>query len=266
MNVLRLKPVFLVVIIHSLALAQSPNAQFMSAIQFAVQEPSPELLVRSQGLVRQQFAQSLQNSEQLRMVPFEIRTFGNEVVFYVMTQDDVAVPMQGALTTMIQNLNGRVRTRGRSSFYATRPNEAVGGFLETVVNDTHTHVMSIMAQSVPLRDLLKQLKGQLGSLSYVIPGECAEKRIDWSFGKAQEGPIKPKTVEAVMDELATALNLKVEKKNDTMVFSGPCESVPTRRLPAPPTELLTANFAPVGIPAAYPAPQQIVFPVLPLGQ
>ncbi len=271
MKAFKLHPIFaLVIAAHSLALAiamAEGNSQFMSAIQFAVQEPTPELLMRSQGLVRQQFTKSLQNSPELAAVPFEMRTFGNEVVFYVMTPDDVAVPMQGALASMIQSLNGRVRSRGRSSFYATRPNEAVGGYLETVVNDTHTHVMSINAQSVPLRDLLKQLKGQLGGLSYVIPGDCAEKRIDWSFGRASDGmAAKPKTVEAVMDELATALNLKVKKINDTMIFSGPCETIPVRRMPAPPAELLTTDFAPIGPPTAYPRAQQIVFPVVPLGE
>lgn len=248
-----------------LAFGDVPNSQFVSAVQFAVQDTSPELIQRSQVLVRQQFARNLEGIPAFQDTPYEVRTFGNEVVFYLVTPRDVGVPMRSAVSSLIQDLTGKVRMRGRSSIYLTKLTQTRGGYLETIVNDKHTHIMSILAQSVPLRDLLKQLKTQLGSFSYLIPGECAEKRVDLNFGEDGSTPA-PKTIDMVLSELATLFNLKLEKKNDTMIFSGACDGVgPTRSMP-PPAELLTASLDESQGPFPNPRPHQIVFPVLPLGQ
>jgi hypothetical protein len=242
-----------------------PSSQFVSAVQFAVQDSSPELVQRSQVLVRQQFARNLELIPAFHDTPYEVRTFGNEVVFYLVTPSDVGIPMKYAVSSLIQDLTGKVRMRGRSSVYLTKLAQPRSGYLETIVNDKHTHIMSILAQSVPLRDLLKQLKTQLGSFSYLIPGECAEKRVDLNFGEEGSTPA-PKTIDMVLGELATLFNLKLEKKNDTMIFSGACDSGRPTRSVLSPTELLTASLDESQGPYPNPRPQQIVFPVLPLGQ
>src|SRR5688500_3711152 len=158
-------------------------AQFMSTVQMAIVENDPTLMRRSQDLVREQMLSGFQAFPQLSNRRYEIRTTGNEVVFYLVTNDDMRAPMQQAVASMISNLNGRVRARGRSLFYRTTPQRPIGGYLEVVVNDVHTKVRSIAAQSVLLRDVLKELRAQLGSLSYLIPGDCADRRVDWSFGE-----------------------------------------------------------------------------------
>jgi hypothetical protein len=263
---------FLFLVSSVVAFADGTEARFVSAIQFAVQDASPELIQRSQGLVRSQFAQNLEELPAFRGMPVEVRTFGNEIVFYLVTPSDVAVPMQYAVSSAIQELTGKVRMRGRSSIYLAKlaHKPAQGGYLETVVNDKHSHIVSIRAQSVPLRDLLKQLKTQLGSFSYLIPGDCAEKRVDLNYG--QDSPLEkttPKTIEAIMSELASVFNLKLEKKNDTLIFSGACNQAGPPRGPSPSAELLTASLEvprPYDSPLMPPTPRQIVFPVLPIGQ
>jgi hypothetical protein len=248
--------------VFAASVQEATNSQFMSAVQFATQESSAELMERSYRLLKEQFAQSVEVWPELQARPYQVRTFGNEVVFYFVTDTDMRVPMQRAVTALIQNLNGRVSMRGRSSFYRTTLPQASGGYLETAVNDNHTKILSITAQGVPLRDLLKQLKTQLGSLSYLVPGECADRRVDWSFGGAGSG--EPKSVAGVMSELATLFNLKFENKKGTHIFSGTCEAprIPTRMNSA---EILTARLIPTPSTRPPTAAQNVYFPLMRLG-
>lgn len=238
-------------------------AQFMSTVQLAIYESDPALMRRSQQLVLEQLNSGFRAWPQLEGRRYEIRTNGNEVIFYLTTNEDLRAPMQAALATMIQNLNGRVRARGRSLFYRTSPQHPIGGYLEVVVNDVHTKVRSIAAQSVPLRDVLKEMKSQLGNLSYLIPGECADRMVDWSFGEAVAD--EPKHVDTVISDLATLFNLKAEKKNGTYIFTGDCQAPQQRRRhqPGPGSELLTTNLFPG---TQSPHHTQVYFPLLPLGQ
>lgn len=235
------------------------SAQFMSTVQLAISEPDPRLLRRSQQLVLEQINAGFQAWPQLRHKSYDVRTQGNEVVLYLITNDDMREPMQQAVSSMIQNLNGRVRARGRSLFYRTSPERPVGGYLEVVVNDVHTKVKSIAAQSVPLRDVLKELKTRLGGMSYLIPGECADRVVDWSF--AEDRAVEGKAVDAVISELATLFEMRVEKKNGTYIFAGDCHSKPLRRS-FQNTDVLTTNFFPN--PAHPEQHTQVYFPVIPL--
>src|SRR5262249_35321141 len=150
---------------------------------------------------------------------YEVRTFGNEVIFYLVSDDDMRVPMQHAVSVLVQSLNGRVRTHGRSMFYRTAFSKPLGEY-QVAVDQKTRRILSVSAQSAPLRDLLKDLKGKLGTFSYLIPGDCGDKAVDWSFG---ETVAEPKTLDSAMSELATVLNLKVDKRNGTYyIFSGDC--------------------------------------------
>ncbi len=195
-------------------------AQYVSRVQLAVNELSPELLKRSQALVREEFLNSMSATADLKRTNQEIRTMGNEVVLSVVTDEDVRVPLQAAVASMIEHLNGRVHARGKSYFYRTSLAPAYGGFLEVVADETQTKIRSIAAQGVPLRDLLKEVRHQMGTLSYLIPGECAERLVDFSFGIDDGAPAK--SVEVLMGDLATLFGLRQEKRNGTYIFTGRC--------------------------------------------
>lgn len=270
------------VTVPSGAQAQAPaaaetgdNSQFVSAVQFAVHERSPELMVRSHRLVRQEFSQSLEMEPSLKGRPFEVRVNGNEVAFFVVSNSDMRAPMQVALSNMIQRLNGQVQARGRSMFYRTALSQPLGGYLESVVDDTHSSLISVVAQSVPLRDLLKQLKMQLSGLSYLMPGDCADLPVDWSFTATES---KPKSMDNVMEELASFFNLGLAKKNGTYIFNGNCSqraaTPPTTISQLPRSELLKieSSFMPMGIPRVVgtrgnpPFARQVYLPIAPLGE
>lgn len=200
--------------------AAARPAQYVSRIQLAVNELSPELLKRSQALVREEFLNSMSTTADVKGRTHDIRTMGNEVVLSVMTDEDVRVPLQAAVANMIEHLNGRVHARGKSFFYRTSLAPTYGGFLEVVADESQTKIRSIAAQSVPLRDLLKEVRHQMGTLSYLIPGECAERLVDFSFG-IDDGA-QPKSVEVLMGDLATLFGLRQEKRNGTYIFTGRC--------------------------------------------
>lgn len=228
--------------LSSLTLAgATPQEQYLSSVEVAVHESSPLLLRRSQQLILDQFTQTFNTLPEFAGQSYEMRTNGNEVVLFLTTNKDMREPMQEAVANMIGTLNGRVRARGRSVFYKAELTKPIGGYLEVTVDDTHSKIMSVAAQSVTFRDLLKEIKNQVGSISYLIPGECADQLVDWSFGEM--GDAEPKTIEAALGELATLFNLKFEKRSGTYIFSGTCNALKRERTRAP-VELLRSNFLP----------------------
>src|SRR4051812_4847688 len=103
--------------IGGVVFADAQPTRFVSTVQMAVQESNPVLMQRSQRLVMDQFAHTFDSWPEFQGKRYEVRTTGNEVVLYLVTNDDMRGPMQHAVSSMIQNLNGRVRARGKSLFY-----------------------------------------------------------------------------------------------------------------------------------------------------
>lgn len=260
-------PVLVVSFLSTMALAgAAPQEQFLSSVELAVYESSPNLLRRSQQLVVDQLTNAFDTWPELTGRHYEVRTNGNEVVLFLTTNKDLRQPMQEAVANMIGNLNGRVRARGRSMFYKAELTKPLGGYLEVTVDDTHSKILSVSAQSVTLRDLLKEIKTQVGSISYLIPGECAEQMVDWSFGEM--GDSEPKTIDTALSELATLFNLKFDKRNGTYIFSGTCNDLRRERT-RPPVELLRSNFLPPSIRNEGPMGarvQQVFLPVFPFAE
>ncbi len=243
------------------------QSQFVTRVQMAVHELSPELLKRSQGLVREALLNSMAGVPQFNGRTHEIRTVGNEVVLSLVTEDDVRAPMEMVVANMVEHLNGRAHIRGKSEafFYKANLVPNSGGFLEVVVDDSQTKIRSIAAQSVPLRDLLKEVRSQMGALSYLIPGECAERPVDFTFGVDDGAP--PKTVDALMGDLATLFGLRYEKRNGTYIFSGRCSedaamAVRNRMAPAV-RDRMRAGFMPASA-SNGPVVRQVFFPLSPL--
>ncbi|NBX68867.1 MAG: hypothetical protein EBR01_07895 [Proteobacteria bacterium] len=242
---------------NSFADSLNPETQFLSAIQMAVYEENNLLLDRSQKIVRDRFDHGIVSFPGLENVRYEIKSNGNELVFLLTSNDDIRDPLQNAVSEIIGQLNGRVRARGRSMFYKTALSQPLGGYLEVVVDDSHTKVISVLAQAVPLRDLLKELKNQLGGFSYLMPGECADRMIDWGFGEFGSN-IEPKTIDNVMIELATLFNLKLDKKSGSYIFSGQCNEI--HRAQHIRSEGFKTHFLPIN----HSISPQVFVPLMPL--
>ncbi|NBX92980.1 MAG: hypothetical protein EB120_04025 [Proteobacteria bacterium] len=206
-------------------------AHYISSIELNVREPSSELMNRSQQLVVSAFKKSIELSPHLRGKQFKTQTVGPEVIFTLTSDSDLQVPVQEILSSMVEGLNGRVLAHGKSLFYRAALTQPLGGYLEVVMDDSHKQILAISAESVPLRDVLNEIRNQSGSMSYLISGDCAEKLVDWSFGMV--APQEPKEIDAVMVELATLFNLNCEKKNGSFIFKGHCQE-PRKNLMIPP--------------------------------
>jgi len=246
------------------AVADAPQAQFISSVQMAVHEKTPDLVVRSQKLVMDAFGRTFAQQPALRGKRFEIKTAGNQVVVFLTTEDDMRVPMQSVVARMVNQLNGRVYAKGRSAFYKTEYTQPFGGYLEVSVDDSHTKVLSIAAQAVPLRDLLKEIKNQMGTFSYLVPGKCADKELDWTFGNADKPEGLP--LDLAMNELATVFGMHVENRNGTYIFSGTCHQARKTAQNAAHQELLRNSFFPSSAAAIPISHRQVFVPLLPLGE
>ncbi len=220
-----------------IAAERPTRSQFVSTVKVTILETSPEQRNRAQRLVREQLVNTLSTFPALRNVPYEISSRGNEVVLSMVTQQDILAIMKEAVPVVFSGLNGRLRTHGlarvfRASF--DQPTTDDRGFLEVVLDDTRTKVQSIAAQAVPLRDLLKELQAQLGTLSYMLPGECGSRVVDWRFGGAVQPNASPKEVDTLMHELATFFGLHVDRTHGTFMFTGVCnKESPTMARMAP---------------------------------
>lgn len=243
----------------------SPKRQYLSTIQIAVHEPSLPLNQRAQRLVRRQFAAVFDAMPELEGRSYVVKNVGNELVFTVLTDEDVRSPMQQAVASMIRQLNGRTQAKGRFSFF--NASLEADRILDVELDKTGKQIQSISAQAVPLRDLLREIRFQLGSLSYLIPGECADRPVDWSLGEEPtQIPRKPREVKGVMQDLGALFGLKVEERDGTFIFMGTCSEPkkPSRqRIPSPAREeLLQSAFLPS--PTEYPT--QVFFPLTPIGE
>ena len=239
-------------------------ARFTTTIQIAVQEPTPKLAHRSQQLVINQFAEIFDTWAEFHGQPYKVQQNGTELVFHINAEKDLRRPMQQAMAQMIHHLNGRVRARGRSQFYRTSLSDPMGGFLEVVVDDSHTKVHSITAQSVPLRDILKEIQLQVNNISYLVPGNCAEQSVEWSFGSSDDSGVTPKSVDSVMKALGALFGLSLEKQEDTYIFSGSCENTGKvhQHQFRHPVELIQSQLW-KRLPSS-PAPTRVLFPIMPL--
>ncbi len=217
-----------------------PVSQFTSRVYFLIHETTPSQLVRSRKRIEREFARTVDSIPQLQSSHYQIISDGNEVVFSMVSSHDMQQPFQAAVSEMVGSLNGQVRTRGRYDFLRTSMDSASENYLEVVLDETSTRIRTVVARSVPLRDLLGELKMQFADpsegprnkaprFSYLIPGECAARQVDWSFGTPQS---EPKSLDEAMKELAKLFKLGVENHQGTYIFSGECPRSVHARKPA----------------------------------
>jgi hypothetical protein len=136
---------------------------------------------------------------------------------------------------MIVSAHGRVHARGRSALYEV-PESSASGFLDVEVDKPGTGIVAVNAHGVQVRDLLEEIQSKLASAqmaergeqsgwSYVLPGRCARKRIDFRFGREGEGAptiSQGRGVGEVMQALSVQLRADCQKRGGAWVFSGDC--------------------------------------------
>lgn len=228
-----------------------PTTRFASTIQLALQEPNPRTMRQAQDMVVNQFDRRLQMLPQLRGAETSVQRFGNEVILSVTTNEDPQVPMRQLLMQMIQMLNEqRLMARGRSSFYRTSLSRPPQAEYAIKVHDPATETLFIDAQEAPLIDLLQDVRRQLPVFSYIIPRECAQQRVYWSFGDPDPRKHPPNLVlKAAMDGIAELLRVKVDNVKGAYVFSGNCHrEIPRAAMEEPsqewgwPTDILPMRW------------------------
>lgn len=230
-------------------IAADPPArpQFVSTVKVTVRETTPELRARAQRIVREQFVGTLSTFPSLRNIPYEISSRGDEVVFSMVTPTDTRAVMQEAMAAIFDGLNWRTNSHGQMRIYKAtfdQPAQDDRAFLSVEVDESRTKIRSIAARSVPLRLLLEELQSQLGDFSYLIPGECRNRLVDWQYGGPLQPNAPPKEVHQLMDELATFFGVKFDRTHGTFIFSGTCKDAAVN----------------VGGPSAVPIPQEVAFP------
>jgi hypothetical protein len=205
---------------------KQPNrTRFASTVQLALQEPNAQQMKRAQTLVIREFENNVQIVPALRDARMSIQKSGNEVVFSLLMDDDLRAPMRQAMMRMIQSLNGRVRARGRTSFYRTSFNHPPQAEFFLTVHDPEKRTVYIEAEQAPLIDLLQEMRRQIQGFSYIIPQECAQRRVYWTFGSPDPKQHPPHLeLKAAMKGIAEMLQIKLENMNGAFVFSGDCRA------------------------------------------
>jgi|GEM_PF-1678803 len=245
--------------------------QFTSAVQFAIREPSVELTQRSRGLIVQEVNHAISELPELRSRKFEVGGSGNQVLFMMNAANDIEKPIHRLVATVISQLDGRVRARGRSLFYRTNlADEPNAAYLEVGSNERRDRIRMIYAQSVSLRELLKEIKLRLRNahLSYLISGECAEKLVDWNF--VDDSDRQGKDIDTVMRDLSLAFSLNLEKSpSGTYVFTSDCSGSSshlqaTKMIP-PAFPSVPRHFAVPISARAFPS-AHVYVPLLPIGE
>ncbi len=226
--------------------------QFTSRVYFVIHESSPSLVQRGRRVIEQEFAESYQGMPQLHGRPYQVFSDGNQVVFSMVADADMRSPFQNVVAQIVGQLNGRVRTRGGFDLLKTSMTESPERYLEVILDETNTKIRSIVARTVALRDLLAELKLQFGDsvlgqnlsrFSYMIPGECASKQIDWSFGSSNpEDKVAAKTLDEALQELARFFHLSVTNHKGTYIFAGECPRTPSVRAASSSLEFLPSRW------------------------
>ncbi len=271
---------FVIAAAQSAPVLGAETVQFISRVYFVIHETTPQQLQRGRRAIQKEFADTIASVPSLQPHRYQVVTNGNQVVFSMVTQADTRSPFQEAVSDMVGQLNGRIRTRGRYDFMRTDLRAKPDHFLEVELDESNTKIKTIAARAVTLRDFLAELKLQFGDsemrlhavaagrqspslrFSYMIPGDCAAKEFDWNTTEGTH----PKSVEATMTEVAKLLNLQVENHNGTYIFSGDCpRTARERRVSA--LEFLPARWIPLDdmagqAPTPPPVPNKV--PLIPI--
>jgi len=215
------------------------TVQYASSVDFSILEEFPKAQHRARKLVLDEFEQVMKSRKRLDTLPYEIRNTNDEVHFYIVSSQDMKNLIEGAILDLVHRLNGRARTRGVLSSYRASSKKQ-GGYLEIQMNPERKHeLQTLVVRSVPLGDVLRELKVQVGDFSSVIHGQCANKPLTWTWSEAQYPGLQ-----SVLTNFAASGGFTLSRRGDAYVFSGSCE-METADNVAYAEELPDAAIAPV---------------------
>ncbi len=271
---------------------------YTATIQFFIQEPTPQLIRRSQRLAVRELTNTFRARHELELDSFDMKVSptGNAIYLTIGSHKNIQMPVQNALASVITDLDGKVWAQGRGDVFKTSLSQPVEAILDIQLADTplvnesgkapdvgDVLVQRIVAVAVPVRDLLRTLKIHIiqdsrlsvSSFGHLMDRTCAERYIDWIFNESNEEP--PKKLDALIEELAAVLNVPggVEKNDDRYIFKGACPpnqptyprratiSLPFPTQIGPAAEMLEAGFRPMQRPGQA---VNVEIPLMPLGR
>lgn len=259
--------------------AQHGDAPFSSTVQFAIREDNPVRFVRARDLLIREFTDRIQHS--VKDHPQSLRTIrtlrsGNEVVFTVTSQEDLQDGVQASIKSLIQFLNqNRVRVQGRSRVYRANLNHQPAAQFQLTVHNPQTKTLSIRASRAPLIDILQEIRRQIRDFSYIIPEECAHRKVYWAFGELDPGnEPQRQDLTAAMNSIAKLLQVRAVASGNSFEFAGRCDGMDVVEQPAPIVDgpLPTPREEWLGLPRRQGRPPQagelhaiqVDYPVIPL--
>lgn len=251
--VLSLKPALVFLASHLALTLLAQDARpiaFVSTVEFSIDENHPKLLERSRRMIIHELDGTLGAWPTARVPKRTLEAQGNQVIVSFVTLEDHRAQIHRDIDLITENLSGTVEMRGRARVFRTGNQPIEGGYLEVSVDPKKLKVQSIRAQSVPFRDLLREIKWQLRNspstnhINYLLSEECAARRIDYHYGS-----VTGADVEVILGQLADAFGLIHSKKNGTHILRGPCARLtvpePALRIPVIPAYHLVPSTAPV---------------------
>ncbi len=233
---------FVLLSVSMVICAQPITQKYMATIQMAVHE-TPMQLDRSQGRLIDEFTTTVSLWSDLRSQHYQVRRTGNEVIISFVSDQDIRVPVEGALREMIQKVNGKVPVHGRSFFHRAAFSPESGPYILTEIDKKdpqNIKIASIRARGGRIGDILAEINVQIRKFGYFIRRECADRTVDWKIGGLGQ---PPKDLDTVLDHLKVDLSdegLDFKKSEDgTYVFN--CRH-PHKLSSLNPPDLLQTSF------------------------
>ncbi len=215
--------------------AKIPNSHFTASIEFTLNDSEvKKTIIKEFSLIQKNYGDN--NN-------FETISDNNMLIFFVTSENDLTLPIKKTTEILVERLNGKVQTHGKSklfktSFSTTHPIAT----LEVITDDSHTSIVSLLAKSIPFRELLKEIGREINNFSYVISGLCADELTNINFHSQ-----KKNSLDSLMRELARLNGLSLNKSNSTYIFSGSCKNNATNNKLYPIHDFTFTTFKEIGM-------------------
>lgn len=275
--------------------------QYTATVQLMIDEPTPQLLKRSQEIAVQELENTFKTRRELELSSYDLQISpsGNLVLLTVASDQDIQMPVQNALSSVISGIDGKVWARGRADLFRTNFTQPVEAALEIELADLEMpaslpaqqdlnssddsmekiRIQRMVVSNFPVKDVIHTLKAHINRdkgqtpFGHSMDRSCLQRYVDFSFNEYNDK--EPKTLDKVLEDLADSLNIKVKNKDGFYVFQGACPLVHEPRTPShmpnpfqtlpgsnPDPELNNAAFRPLGMGQHF----NVHIPLMPLGR
>ncbi|MCB0418284.1 MAG: hypothetical protein KDD39_11580 [Bdellovibrionales bacterium] len=238
--------------------AKSPNAreQYTATVQLMIDEPTPQLLKRSQQIAVQELENTFKSRRELELSSYDLQISpsGNLVLLTVASEQDIQLPVQNALSSVISGIDRKVWARGRADLFRTNFTQPVEAALEIELADIampvnaapgsqtesensmeKIRIQRMVVSNFPVKDVIHTLKAHISRdkgqtpFGHSMDRSCLQRYVDFSFNEYNDK--EPKTLDKVLEDLADSLNIKFKNKDGFYVFQGACPLVQEPRTP-----------------------------------